>query len=215
MSTSIGVLILGFFLGMRHATDPDHVVAISTITARQKNIRSSAVVGAAWGIGHSAIVTLVGILIIFFRLEISAGIGTLLEFAVGIMLVILGIINISKTLSVPVIHSHTHTHDHKTHSHVHFHLLRPLIIGSVHGLAGSAAIALLILATISNSLSAIYYLLIFNAGVIVGMMIITTLIGISLVYAKNKISALNKYFILGSGIISFIFGVYIMIQNGF
>jgi len=215
MPSLITVLILGFLLGMRHATDTDHVIAIGTITARQKSVKSSMAVGGLWGIGHSAMVTVIGILIIFLHLNIPARIGTMLEFSVGMMLVILGVINIFQTIRIPTVHRHEHSHGGKTHTHTHFHLIRPFVVGSVHGLAGSAAIALLILATINNSAYAIYYLLIFNVGVIVGMMIITTLIGVSLVYVKNKINDLNKYFVLGSGIISFIFGLYVMYQNRF
>ena len=215
MPSLITVLILGFLLGMRHATDTDHVIAIGTITARQKSVKSSMAVGGLWGIGHSAMVTVIGILIIFLHLNIPARIGTMLEFSVGMMLVILVVINIFQTIRIPTLHRHEHSHGGKTHTHTHFHLIRPFVVGSVHGLAGSAAIALLILATINNSAYAIYYLLIFNVGVIVGMMIITTLIGASLVYAGNKLDNLNKYFVLGSGIISFIFGIYVMYQNGF
>jgi high-affinity nickel-transport protein len=212
MPSLITILILGFLLGMRHATDTDHVVAIGTITARQKSVKSSMAVGGLWGIGHSAMVTVVGILIIFLHLNIPARVGTMLEFSVGMMLVILGVINLFGVIKIPVVHKHEHSHREKTHSHLHFHFIRPLLVGSVHGLAGSAAIALLILATINNSAYAIYYLLIFNVGVIVGMMIITTLIGASLVYARNKLDNLNKYFVLGSGIISFVFGLYVMYQ---
>ena len=215
MPSLITILILGFLLGMRHATDTDHVVAIGTITARQKSVKSSMAVGGLWGIGHSAMVTVVGILIIFLHLNIPVRIGTMLEFSVGMMLVILGVINIFQTIRLPTVHRHEHSHGGKTHTHTHFHLIRPFVVGSVHGLAGSAAIALLILATINNSIYAIYYLLIFNVGVIVGMMIITTLIGASLVNAGNKLDNLNKYFVLGSGIISFIFGLYVMYQNRF
>lgn len=213
MTNFITILGLGFLLGIRHATDSDHVIAISTITARQKNVKSSAVVGGMWGVGHCIMVTLVGILIIYFHLNIPSRIETLLEFGVGIMLVILGIINIFKIIRLPIIHKHEHSHEKKVHAHLHFHLIKPLLIGSMHGLAGSAAIALLILATISDPVSAAFYLLVFNVGVIVGMMIITTLIGASLVYVKNKINNLNTYFVLGSGIISFVFGLYIMSQN--
>jgi len=215
MPSLITILILGFLLGMRHATDTDHVVAIGTITARQKSVKSSMAVGGLWGIGHSAMVTVVGILIMFLHLNISVRIGTIIEFSVGMMLVTLGVINLFGVIKIPVVHKHEHSHGEKTHSHLHFHFIRPLLVGSVHGLAGSAAIALLILATINNSAYAIYYLLIFNVGVIVGMMIITTLIGASLVYARNKLDNLNKYFVLGSGIISFVFGLYVMYQNRF
>lgn len=205
MTTFLTILGLGFLLGLRHATDADHVVAISAITARQRNIKDSALIGALWGIGHSAMVTLIGVLIIFFSLKIPPQVEMTLEFSVGIMLVILGVMNIfylrKQTLeNLAPKKSQT---------------MRPLLIGLVHGLAGSAAIALLILATIKNPNEAAFYLLVFNIGVIVGMMIITTLIGTSFAYAKKKINNLHNYLVLGSGIISIIFGLYIMHQNKF
>lgn len=195
VTTFLTILGLGFLLGLRHATDADHVVALSTITTKQKNIKGATIVGALWGLGHSAMVTIVGILIIFFSLSIPARIGMLFEFFVGIMLVILGLMNIFN-IRINL-----------------FKTARPIFVGLVHGLAGSAAIALLILATIKNINDAIFYLLIFNIGVIVGMMIITTLIGASFAMAKKKINNFHKYLVLGSGIISIIFGIYIMDQN--
>lgn len=194
MAIFITILGIGFLLGLRHATDADHVIAISTITAKQKDIKGSTIVGALWGLGHSAIVTLVGILIIFFSLTISAQIEMLLEYFVGIMLIVLGSMNV---FNVRI---------------SFFQTTRPILVGLMHGLAGSAAIALLILATIKNINDAIFYLLIFNIGVIVGMMIITTLIGASFAMAKKKINNFHKYLVLGSGIISIIFGIYIMGQ---
>lgn len=205
MTNFITILGLGFLFGLRHATDADHVVAISTITARQKNIKSSAFIGLLWGIGHSAMVTLIGVLIIFFSLHIPARVGMLFEFSVGVMLVVLGVLNIfylrkQNSIDLPARNPQ---------------MIRPVFIGLVHGLAGSAAIALLILATIHSLTDAAFYLLIFNIGVVVGMMIITTLIGTSFVYAKNKINNLHKYLVLGSGVISIIFGAYVMYENKF
>lgn len=202
MATFITILGIGFLLGLRHATDVDHVIAISTITAGKKNIKGSAIVGALWGLGHSATVTLVGILIIFFSLNISAQVEKLFEFFAGIMLVVLGAINIFDLRKIYLFNSHLRPTP-----------IRPLFVGAIHGLAGSAAIALLILATIKNINDAIFYLLIFNIGVIVGMIIITTLIGASFAMAKKKINNFHKYLVLGSGIISIIFGIYIIDQN--
>lgn len=236
MSTFAVVLLLGFILGLRHATDADHVVAISTIASREKSIKHSALIGILWGVGHSVTVTLVGIPIILFSIVVPKNAGLAMETVVGIMLVILGLLNLSglagklTKLSLPDIHKHSHSHPEESrHSHFHIHFskfpigelhhlglfqtLRPIIIGLIHGLAGSAAIALLILSTINSKILSVFYLFIFHLGVIAGMMIITTLIGVSFAYARKKISNLHKYFVFGSGIISLIFGLHMIRQN--
>lgn len=239
MSMVLSILGLGFLLGLRHATDADHVVAITTFSAREHGIKSSSLIGILWGIGHSITVTLIAIPIIFFSFVIPPRVGLGLEFCVGIMLVILGLINLfglHKKFSLrfaPVVHSHEHIHETsegKNHSHPHahifklikadkhhlgvFHSIRPLIVGLVHGLAGSAAIVLLILSTINNPIFATIYLFIFHIGVIIGMMIITTLLGVSIAYAEGKSRAIHKYLILISGALSFIFGLFIMYETG-
>lgn len=232
----ISILALGLLLGIRHATDADHVIAISTISTKEKGIKESALIGILWAIGHSITVTLVGVPIIFFSLKIPLKIGMVLEFSVGAMLVVLGLINLYsyrsqlfKTLT-SIIHNHSHSHLNTQHAHVHIHLknnpndqihhlslsriVRPISIGLIHGLAGSSTIAILILSTIRSSLLAAIYLIIFHVGVILGMMIITTLLGISINAANKKIAFLHKYLVLGSGLLSIIFGVYIMRQIG-
>jgi high-affinity nickel permease len=213
MVSFLSIIALGFFLGMRHATDPDHVIAVTTIISRQRCITRAALVGAFWGIGHTFTIFVVGTLIIFFGLVIPPRIGLSMELSVGLMLIILGIMNVMSFLrSMPkstlegeqtsgVMHSHFHSHGDYVHSHSHGHEpedhphpaertpvawmdrvlgriglyqhLRPLVIGVVHGLAGSAAVALLVLATIRDSRWAIAYLLVFGIGTIAGMMLIT------------------------------------------
>lgn len=161
-----------------------------------------------------------------------------MEFSVGVMLVLLGLLNLSgitQHLSkkfLPKVHSHEHpcpeggTH---THTHAHFpnflskgvhHLglfqtFRPLVVGFVHGLAGSAAIALLILSTIDNPFQATLYLFVFHFGVIAGMMLITTLLGISITFAKQKSESVHKYLVVTSGVLSLLFGVYVMYETGY
>ncbi len=230
----ISILTLSFLLGIRHATDADHIVAVTTIISRQKKgIASNALVGILWGIGHSVTVTLVGIPIIIYAFVVPEQLGLILEFFVGVMLVILGILNltgitskISERFTPLTLHKHPHPEGSSKHSHLHLHLptglrnsfhhlglfqtLRPLIIGLVHGLAGSTAIALLILGTIKNTNLAIFYLLIFHIGVISGMMLFTLGIGASLTVAKKKSADLNHYLVPLSGILSLLFGLYII-----
>ena len=237
MPISISVLALGFLLGLRHATDSDHVVTITTISTKEKSIKGSALIGILWGIGHSITVTLIGIPIIFFSLKIPPKILLTLEFSVGVMLVILGIVNlygirsqIVKTIS-NIIHKHNHSHLSQEHSHLHIHLpnksnnkthhlelfpvIGPIFVGLMHGLAGSSAIVILILSTINNRILAAFYLVIFHVGVIMGMIIITTLLGASIKVANQKIAFINKYLVAGSGILSIAFGLYISYQIGF
>src|SRR5215470_18851018 len=211
MVSFLSVIALGFFLGMRHATDPDHVIAVTTIVSRQANIKRAALVGTFWGLGHTFTIFVVGTLIILFDLVIPPRVGLSMELSVGVMLMILGVVNVRSFLrSMPsssvnrgsgLVHSHPHNHGDYIHSHSHGHEpeahphaaektpvswmdkrfggmslyehLRPLAIGTVHGLAGSAAVALLVLATIGNSRWAIAYLLVFGVGTIAGMVLIT------------------------------------------
>src|SRR5512132_1703128 len=203
------LLLLGFFLGMRHATDADHVIAIATIVSRQRSLRGSALIGAAWGVGHTLTILVVGSAIILFGIVIPARMGLAMELAAGVMLVLLGVLTLTGFGSAlgaahrPGGHGHDHDlcdHDHAhahgdyVHSHAHGHLgrdhghpddrtplawidrklgglplyqwLRPLVIGIVHGLAGSAAIALLVLTAVREPAWAMAYLVLFGVGTI-------------------------------------------------
>lgn len=236
MPTFVIMLFLGFILGLRHATDADHVIAISTITSREKSIKRSTLIGLLWGIGHSITVSFIGIPIILFSIVIPKNAGLLMEVGVGVMLIILGLLNLSglagklTKLSLPDIHKHSHSHPEESkHSHFHIHFpkfsvgelhhlglfqtLRPIVIGLVHGLAGSAAIALLILSTINSKIISVFYLFIFHLGVIAGMMLITTFLGISFSLATRRINFFNRYLINGSGWLSVLFGAYIVSQS--
>jgi ABC-type nickel/cobalt efflux system permease component RcnA len=210
MISFLSIIAVGFFLGMRHATDPDHVIAVTTIVSRQRNLLKAAMTGIFWGIGHTLTIFVVGTLIILFDVVIPARIGLSMELSVGLMLIILGVMNIvsfvrsARSISPQnseLIHRHPHSHGDYVHSHPHGHdpdahphnanqtpltwldrlfgriglyqQLRPLVVGIIHGLAGSAAVALLILTTIRNPHWAIAYLLVFGAGTVGGMMLIT------------------------------------------
>lgn len=237
MPLVFSILGLGFLLGLRHATDADHVVAVTTIVSKQQKMYYAPFIGALWGIGHSITVTAVAIPIILFSFVIPPRIGLGFEFAVGIMLVLLGILNITgissriTTRFLPTIHKHAHPSEYKkTHQHLHIHffdsiehtvhhlgffqMVRPFVIGLVHGLAGSAAIALLILSTIKNPTFAAMYLFVFHFGVICGMMLITTVLGVSIVIVKKRSENVNKYLVFASGFASFCFGLYIMYNTG-
>jgi high-affinity nickel-transport protein len=236
------IIALGFFLGMRHATDPDHVIAVTTIVTRQRSTARSAWIGAFWGLGHTLTILLVGAGIILFNLVIPPRLGLSMELSVGLMLIILGLMNVvSFFRSVSEIapndpmdvlgHSHSHPGvAHAGHAHGATHTpveytdrvlgrfgvypyIRPLIVGIVHGLAGSAAVALLVLTTIRDPRWAVAYLLVFGIGTIAGMMLITLSLA-STLHWVGKSRRVSRRLALASGLLSVGFGLLVAYQTG-
>jgi len=230
-----GLLLFGFLLGMRHALESDHVAAVSALATRSHNARETIWMGAAWGIGHTLTLFLIGSTVLLMHIEFPEYIALLLEFAVGIMLVVLGIDVIGRMIRERM-HVHIHTHDSGI-QHIHFHshaqgkmhgeepthrhshrlavLLRPFIVGTVHGMAGSAALLLLTLHTLKSSLEGIFYILLFGLGTVAGMAIISFILMAPLQYAARRLTWFNNTLqtLLGAGTISI--GIYIIIQTGF
>jgi hypothetical protein len=252
-------LFLGFFLGMRHATDADHVVAIATIVGRERSVVGSALIGAAWGVGHTITVMAVGGAIIVFGVVIPPRLGMSMEFAVGIMLVLLGVLTLTGIgravgaahlhAGVPAghaldVHDHLHAHGDYVHHHPHGHApdahghaeehtplarldrsgfgrlafyewLRPFVVGLVHGLAGSAAVALMVLSIIREPGAAVCYLLLFGLGTIVGMMLITLILSAPFAFTAVSLPKLNWRLRVASGLVSFVFGLILIYGIGF
>lgn len=228
---------LGLILGMRHSTDADHVVAISTIVSKQRSIRNAAFIGSVWGIGHTITIFIVGALIILCGVEIPPRVGLSMEFSVAVMLILLGLLNLTGVTQkvtarfTPAIAHRTNTATPKERdarttrigraledSVGRFGLyqcVRPLVIGLVHGLAGSAAVALLVLSTIHNPVWATVYLLIFGAGTMMGMMCMTAAIAVPLTFAGNRFAKLSQYLGAVSGVVSLGFGSLLVYQLGF
>jgi ABC-type nickel/cobalt efflux system permease component RcnA len=257
----VSFLFLGFFLGMRHATDADHVVAIATIVSRERSVVGSALIGAAWGVGHSITVMAVGAAIIVFGVVIPPQLGLSMEFAVGIMLVLLGVLTLTgmgrKVGAAHVhaggpgghghaldLHDHPHVHGDYVHQHPHGHgpgahghaeehtplarldrsglgriafyqWLRPFAVGLVHGLAGSAAVALMVLSVIREPFAALGYLLLFGLGTIVGMMLITLILSAPFVFTAVNLPKFNWRLRVASGLVSFVFGLVLIYGIGF
>jgi len=227
---------LGLILGMRHSTDADHVVAISTIVSRQRSIRSAAFIGSVWGLGHTITIFIVGSLIILFGVEIPPRLGLSMEFSVALMLILLGVLNLTGVMQKVTRHftpaiagpaqsqpraqranNRTRAEKWLDNSVGRFGLyqcLRPLVIGLVHGLAGSAAVALLVLSTIHNPLWATVYLLIFGAGTMLGMMCMTAAIAVPLTFAGDRFAKLGQYLGTASGMVSLCFGSFLVYQLG-
>jgi len=200
MPNLVPVLLLGIVLGMKHATDADHVVAVTTIVTGQKRLAGALRIGALWGIGHTLTIFLVGGAIILLRVVIPPRLGLGMEFAVALMLIGLGGYNLLGNRSAP---SGTMA------------MARPLLVGIVHGLAGSAAIALLVLATIDSMAWGFVYLLLFGAGTLVGMMAITAAMVAPMAAAVNRFARVNRTLQLASGTLSLAFGLFLAVRIGF
>ncbi len=195
----LAVLLAGFLLGMRHATDPDHVIAVSTIVTRFRSIGRAGMVGALWGIGHTATILLVGGAIIVFKLTITPQVGLAMELAVAAMLIALGAMNLfGKPAADDAVLAP----------------FRPVAIGFVHGLAGSAAVALLVLTAIGDARWSVAYLLVFGAGTVAGMMAITAAMAVPLRVGVSRISGLQRRLRLASGALSIAFGLLLVHQIG-
>jgi ABC-type nickel/cobalt efflux system permease component RcnA len=226
-----GLLVLGLLTGFRHSIEADHVAAISTIVTSDincKGILRLSYIGILWGIGHTIALLVVGFIILILAINIPSEMTNVLEFIVGIMLIYLAIttitgLNISKFLrgifvknkghnhphihiETNTIHSHLYTHNNKNHHHEH----KSIIVGVIHGLAGSGALMLLILSTINSTEVGIMYIAIFGIGSIFSMTAISTIIGLPLMKIGKRSTRLKLAIKLSSSVFSIIIGISIM-----
>jgi len=188
---AIPAILLGALLGLRHATDADHVVAVTAIVARERSMLRAARIGALWGVGHTITLLVLGGALVAFRLAIPARVGLGLEFGVAVMLVGLGYSNLRAPPREATERS----------------VMRPLLVGTVHGLAGSAAVALLVLTTIRETLPALAYLLVFGLGTILGMMAVTVILAAPALYAGSRIGRVQTGIRVAAGALSIAFGL--------
>ncbi|MEZ4300750.1 MAG: sulfite exporter TauE/SafE family protein [Polyangiaceae bacterium] len=205
--------VLGFLVGLRHAMDADHVAAVGAIVARERSVRGAAVVGAAWGLGHTASLLVLGGAIVAFGLVVPRNVGLALEMGVGVMLLALGAWNFLSRDR----HSHSHaptallSGDRRSHRRA----LRPLLVGSVHGLAGSAAAALLVVAAAGSASWGFAYLLVFGAGTMVGMVVLTTALAVPMGRALARFQRAETWVRVASGALSLVVGALVVYQIGF
>ena len=248
MIALLTIILVGFFLGMRHATDPDHVIAVTTIVSRQRSMVHASLIGILWGIGHTVTIFVIGTAIILFSVVIPARVGLSMELSVALMLILLGVLNLTGVMrcvnerftpldragrldSVAKSDSAAPLQPHFTQKSDNgampsrrfgravsrigpFQTLRPLLVGIVHGLAGSAAVALLVLTTIHNPWWALVYLLVFGFGTIAGMMLITSAIARPIAYSGKRFAGVGQTLAVASGLLSIGFGCFLAYQIG-
>jgi len=228
----ISFIALGFVLGLKHAIEADHLAAVSTIASERRSLLNSTLVGALWGVGHTISLMVAGVAVILLHFEISKRTEQALEFCVGVMLVGLGVNALLKLARGGRVHIHLHEHGGNLHAHPHIHEkqtqhdephthhglqlgVRPLIIGMVHGMAGSAALMLLVLATISSSVAGILYIAVFGVGSIGGMMVMSTLFALPARFTLNRFTRVN-FAVRGlAGLFSLSFGLFMVYEIGF
>jgi len=239
--TSVRVLALlglGLVFGLKHATEVDHVVAVSTIVSEQRSVWRSALVGGLWGAGHTASLIIVGILVLVFRIAIPLPVARWLEFGVALMIIGLGVLAIMRVLRKRAdVHLHRHSHDGQSHVHIHFHErgtehaavpaptahshaisgigVKPILVGAMHGLAGSAALTLLVLTQIRSVWVGLIYLGVFGIGSTSGMLLMSGLIGLPFAFSGRRLTRLSYGLQTTAGSLSIVFGLWYAYQIGF
>ncbi|MEP6911288.1 MAG: hypothetical protein ABI923_00955 [bacterium] len=236
--TSLGtfaVLSLGLVFGLKHATEVDHVVAVSTIVSEHRNLLRAALVGVLWGAGHTASLIAVGVIVLVLRIAIPEQVANWLEFAVALMIIGLGVSAFTRALRRRrSVHVHTHRHNGASHAHLHFHEddsrhglpdavhshtvtrigFKPLLVGAMHGLAGSAALTLLVLTQIESVAVGILYLVIFGLGSILGMLLMSTLVGLPFALSARRLSGASYGLQSIAGGLSIAFGFWYAYETG-
>ncbi len=196
--TLLVTFVTSLLLGMRHATDPDHVIAVTTIVTSERSLSKAARIGALWGLGHTLTILVVGSAIILFKVAFSVRLGLSMEFTVAVMLIVLGLLNLT-TANAPM----------KRVSPA-----RPVVIGVVHGLAGSAGAALLLVPLIDDPRFAALYLITFGLGTIFGMSLVTLAIAAPALAAGAPTARVQRSLRLASGALSVVFGLYLAHKVG-
>lgn len=235
MWDTLTLLGIGLVFGLKHATEVDHVVAVSTIVSRHRSLWRSGLVGAMWGAGHTAALLITGAIVLSLRVAIPERVGNWLEFGVALMIIGLGAAALWRALAKRAdVHVHEHSHDGVSHVHIHFHEnetrhhaskthshaisaigLKPVLIGTVHGLAGSAALTLLVLTQIDSAWVGFFYLLIFGAGSIVGMILMSGLIGLPFALSSRNAGRVHHHLQTTAAGLSIAFGFWYAYRTAF
>ena len=223
----IFILLTGLGLGFAHSLDPDHVVAVSTLLCNNKSIRKSITSATVWGVGHSTVLFIIGLLVLTLSVVIPQSVLRLFDSAAGVLLIILGAlvirpliaerirpdqINHEHTHSHPQLHPHSHPHDHtKDNHHGHAHLHKSALTGALQGLGGSAALMLVTLSTVNSVGVGLVFICLFGVGVILGMIGIACLVGSVMAYTASNLEKVHKIIKALTGSVSIVFGILIIV----
>jgi ABC-type nickel/cobalt efflux system permease component RcnA len=233
----LALLFMGLVFGLKHATEVDHIVAISTIVSQNRNLLRSTAVGALWGVGHSAALLITGVVVLCLRITIPERVSHWLEFGVAVMILALGTSALWRALRKRAeVHLHEHRHDDVSHVHLHFHEpttrhgnakaaththsvsaagLKPVLIGTIHGLAGSGPLTLLILTQIKSPVIGLLYLSLFGIGATLGMLLMSGLIGLPFVLSSRRLSGFHQHLQTAAAVLSIAFGLWYIHYTGF
>lgn len=219
MPDQLTILAFGFLLGLKHAFETDHVAAVTTIVSEHKNPLRAALVGTYWGMGHTTTLFIVGLLVLVLHIAIPQNVSLFFEMMVGVALVGLGLFSILRVLKE---HTHIHHHDHISHFHQHSHISsshthihkKSFLMGSLHGLAGSGALMLLVLSTIRNTIDAVVYILLFGVGSVGGMTFVSLVLGLPFLLSVKKFPNMQKYLTFIAGTVSVIVGIGLVYKIG-
>jgi len=239
---AFAVLGLGLVFGLKHATEVDHVVAVSTIVSEHRQLSRAALVGGLWGVGHTVSLIIVGAIVLALRIAIPERVANWLEFGVALMIIGLGVNAFARALRRRTdIHVHKHQHDGLAHAHIHFHEsdtasrdemldvhvetathshavarigFKPLLVGAMHGLAGSAALTLLVLTQINSAALGLLYLSVFGIGSIFGMLLMSGLIGLPFALSARKLTGVHYGLQAVAGTLSVFFGLWYAYETG-
>ena len=227
----VSILALGFVQGLRHAVEADHLAAVSAIVSERRSVWGSSLVGGLWGVGHTISLLVAGVAVILFHFEIGERTERALEFSVGVMLVALGANALRKLARGGRAHLHAHRHGGRAHVHPHVHDgapepdphthhglrlgTRPLLVGMAHGLAGSAALMLVILSTARSPLLGFAYIFVFGVGSMGGMMIMSALVGLPLLLTAARFDRANLTVRGLAGALSLGVGLFMVYDFGF
>ena len=201
-------VMLGFVLGLRHAFDPDHVLAVSTIVTRHRSLWTASGIGVSWGIGHGATILAIGFLVIALQVAIPPEFARAMELGVGVLLVLLGLANLLAATPPPAPRVPSQA------SSLRASFAGSGALGLAHGLAGSAPVALLALAAMPTPASALVYLLVFGLGTIAGMAAFSLALGIPAARLPET-SPVSRWVTAGTGMLSLLFGAWMIYEIGF
>jgi cytochrome c biogenesis protein CcdA len=218
----IFILLTGLGLGLGHSLDPDHVVAVSTLVCNNKSLRKSIASATVWGIGHSAVLLVIGLLVLTLSVVIPQSVLKVFDCAAGVLLIILGVMvvrpliaeKISPHQGTPYGHNHSHTHEYDNkQEHSHSHLHKSAFTGALQGLGGSAALMLVTLSTVNSVMIGTAFIFLFGVGVILGMVGVACLVGSVIAYTASNLEKVHKLIKVLTGSASIVFGIVIIVYT--